>query len=293
MRGIYLDGTKYTVRTIIISPRVDIKRCAVINVRMSHVFSGTWQRDNVEIASVCGLVQTQPVQSQTSSVGLGPVRPSGGTRLDRALPQTGSVPTGGIIALWLLHFLTTASFPPPHHIMCPFLHLTSFLPNSAQYAFWVFWKSTSRMTSSIQFASAFIHGLDVLQSDICRLCVQPQSNWFGTTGPISEFSSRSNSSDYTLLSSSISHNSLESLVWNFFVLGMQHCPSRNIITGFAKYLALPKQGMFLNTTIHQMLVVSLSVPLLKTGLDPQQTVTPALGWPGLVGSIKTVEVRAF
>lgn len=74
---------------------------------------------------------------------------------------------------------------------------------------------------------------------------------------------------------------------------MQHCPSRNIITGFAKYLALPKQGMFLNTTIHQMLVVSLSVPLLKTGLDPQQTVTPALGWPGLVGSIKTVEVRAF
>jgi len=41
MGGIYLDGTKYTVRTVIISPRVGIQRCAVINVRMSHVFSGT------------------------------------------------------------------------------------------------------------------------------------------------------------------------------------------------------------------------------------------------------------
>jgi len=41
MGGIYLDGTKYTVRTVIISPRVGIERCAVIYVRMSHVFSGT------------------------------------------------------------------------------------------------------------------------------------------------------------------------------------------------------------------------------------------------------------
>ena len=41
MGEIYLDGTKYTDRTVIISPRVGIQRCAVINVRMSHVFSGT------------------------------------------------------------------------------------------------------------------------------------------------------------------------------------------------------------------------------------------------------------
>jgi hypothetical protein len=41
MGGIYLDGTKYTVRTVIISPRLGFRRCAVINVRMSHVFSGS------------------------------------------------------------------------------------------------------------------------------------------------------------------------------------------------------------------------------------------------------------
>jgi hypothetical protein len=41
MREIYLHGTKYTDRTTIISPREGIQRCAVINVRMSHVFSGT------------------------------------------------------------------------------------------------------------------------------------------------------------------------------------------------------------------------------------------------------------
>jgi len=41
MGEIYLDGTKYTDRTVIISPRVGIQRCAVINVRMSYAFSGT------------------------------------------------------------------------------------------------------------------------------------------------------------------------------------------------------------------------------------------------------------
>ena len=46
-----------------------------------------------------GLVQTKPVQSKTASLGPGPVRPSGGTGPDQALPQTGSVRTGGIIAL--------------------------------------------------------------------------------------------------------------------------------------------------------------------------------------------------
>ena len=71
MGGIYLDGTKYTVRTVIFSPAVGIQRCAVINVRMSHVFSGTWLRNNVEIASVRGLDQTKPVQSQTGSVWTG------------------------------------------------------------------------------------------------------------------------------------------------------------------------------------------------------------------------------
>jgi hypothetical protein len=38
MGEIYLDGTEYTDRTVIISPRVGIQMCAVINVRMSHVF---------------------------------------------------------------------------------------------------------------------------------------------------------------------------------------------------------------------------------------------------------------
>jgi len=44
-----------------------------------------------------GLVQTKPVQSKTASLGPGPVRPSSGTGHDSALPQTGSVRTGGII----------------------------------------------------------------------------------------------------------------------------------------------------------------------------------------------------
>ena len=47
-----------------------------------------------------GLVQTKPVQSKTGSLGPGPVRPSGETGPDEALPQTGSVRTGGIIALY-------------------------------------------------------------------------------------------------------------------------------------------------------------------------------------------------
>jgi hypothetical protein len=46
-----------------------------------------------------GLVQTKPVQSKTASLGPGPVRPSGETGPDQALPQTRSVRTGGIIDL--------------------------------------------------------------------------------------------------------------------------------------------------------------------------------------------------
>jgi hypothetical protein len=46
---------------------------------------------------VCGLVQAKPVQSQTASLGLGPVRPNGWSGPYGSLPQTGSVRTGGII----------------------------------------------------------------------------------------------------------------------------------------------------------------------------------------------------
>jgi len=41
MVGIYLNGTKYTVTSVIILPKEGIRRCAMINVRMSEVFGGT------------------------------------------------------------------------------------------------------------------------------------------------------------------------------------------------------------------------------------------------------------
>jgi hypothetical protein len=41
MGEIYLDDTKDTDRTVIISPRAGSLRSAVINVRMSYGFSGT------------------------------------------------------------------------------------------------------------------------------------------------------------------------------------------------------------------------------------------------------------
>jgi len=44
-----------------------------------------------------GLVQTKPVQSKTAGRWSSPVQPSGRTGLDWALPQTGSIRTGGII----------------------------------------------------------------------------------------------------------------------------------------------------------------------------------------------------
>jgi len=44
-----------------------------------------------------GVVQTKPVQAKTASLGPGTVWPSGGTGLDWALPQTGTVWTGAII----------------------------------------------------------------------------------------------------------------------------------------------------------------------------------------------------
>jgi len=49
-------------------------------------------------SSFLGLVQTKPVQSKTASLLSGPVRLSCWTGPDRALPQTGIVWTGGIIA---------------------------------------------------------------------------------------------------------------------------------------------------------------------------------------------------
>ena len=99
MGDIYLHGTKYTDRTVIISPRVGIQRCAVINVRWRHVSSGTWLRNNVEIATLCGVVQTEPIQSLTARLGLGPVGPNGWTGPYWAEPQTRSARTGGIIAV--------------------------------------------------------------------------------------------------------------------------------------------------------------------------------------------------
>ena len=64
---------------------------------LSHFFSF---RSTLKLINIIlfGLVQTKPVQSKTASLGPSPVRPSGGTGPERALPQTGSVRTGGIIA---------------------------------------------------------------------------------------------------------------------------------------------------------------------------------------------------
>jgi len=50
-----------------------------------------------------GPVQTKPVQSKTASLWSSPVQPSGRTGLDWALPQTGSVQTGGIIACTIIY----------------------------------------------------------------------------------------------------------------------------------------------------------------------------------------------
>ena len=51
-----------------------------------------------------GLVQTKPVRSKTASLRPGPVRPSGETGPDKALPQTGSVCTGGLAGIEELGF---------------------------------------------------------------------------------------------------------------------------------------------------------------------------------------------
>ena len=69
---------------------------------LSHFFSF---RSTLKLIKIIpfGLVQTKPVQSKTASLGPGPVRPSGETGPDQALPQTGSVRTGGIIALVYRH----------------------------------------------------------------------------------------------------------------------------------------------------------------------------------------------
>jgi len=64
---------------------------------MSHVFSDTRLWNNIEIVSVCGLVQTKPIQSKTRSLWSSPVQPSVCTGLDWGLPQTWSVRNGGIL----------------------------------------------------------------------------------------------------------------------------------------------------------------------------------------------------
>ena len=63
---------------------------------LSHFFSFQSTQKLIKII-LFGLVQTKPIQSKTASLEPGPVQPSSGTGLDRTLPQTGSVRTGGII----------------------------------------------------------------------------------------------------------------------------------------------------------------------------------------------------
>ena len=102
MGGIYLDSTKYTDRTVIISPRVGIPTCVVINGIMSHSFSHTWLRDNVGITGVCSRVQAKPFPSHTARLGCGPDRPNGWTSQHWVLSQTRSIWIGGIIVSWCI-----------------------------------------------------------------------------------------------------------------------------------------------------------------------------------------------
>jgi len=63
---------------------------------LSHFFRFRSTFKSIKIIPF-GLVQSKLVQSKPASLGPGPVRPSGETGPDQALPQTGSVQTGGII----------------------------------------------------------------------------------------------------------------------------------------------------------------------------------------------------
>jgi len=116
------------------------------------------------------------------------------------------------------------------------------------------------MTLSMKFALAFIYGFVALESDIGQPGVQPRSKCYVASVPIPGFECVPGSSEFMLLSSSISNDNLEASVSIFFPSGMKVYSPGDIINVCAKFVALPNQKMFLDTTIHQMSVIGVSFP---------------------------------
>ena len=108
MGEIYLNGTEYTDRTVITTPRVGIQRWVVIKCEDESCFQWYWTMTQCRN---CKCLWTGPDQAR-------PVQPSIWTGLYWALPQTGSVRTGGIIApMYTSEYVF--KYPPVHALKIP------------------------------------------------------------------------------------------------------------------------------------------------------------------------------
>ncbi|KAF8533497.1 hypothetical protein BDD12DRAFT_898777 [Trichophaea hybrida] len=107
------------------------------------------------------------------------------------------------------------------------------------------------MSSSLQFASAYIHGYIYLESEVMMDASQPRSKRYMATVPVPDFVPLPGTPEYNELESTVSIDNLEASVTAFFPSGTEFYSPGHIVYVCAKFVALTTRPLVLDVSMHQ------------------------------------------
>jgi hypothetical protein len=106
------------------------------------------------------------------------------------------------------------------------------------------------MTSSMQFASCFLHSFVVLESEVIQPSSQGRAKRYVATIPVPEFDCSAGSIERQLLESSVSNDNVAASVSWFFPLNMKLYVPGCIIYVSGKFVSPPGEPFVMDASIH-------------------------------------------
>ncbi|KAF8532759.1 hypothetical protein BDD12DRAFT_810721 [Trichophaea hybrida] len=116
------------------------------------------------------------------------------------------------------------------------------------------------MSSSLQFASAYIYGYICLESEVMIATSQPRSKRYIATVRVPDFVPFSGTHEYNQLESTVSIDNLEASVTAFFPSGTEFDSPGHIVYECAKFVALTSRPLVLDVRMHQSLNADVNNP---------------------------------
>jgi len=103
----------------------------------------------------------------------------------------------------------------------------------------------------MQFASAFLHGFVVLESEVIQPSTEGRAKRYTATVPVPEFDGFVGSIERELLDSAVSNDNLSASVSAFIPFNAKLYTPGEIVYVAAKFVALSNQPLIMDATIHQ------------------------------------------